>query len=430
MSRLLVSPIVVFLAGCFPAPNGDIPPDFESSLPIIAIDTEGVAIQDEPKVPAKVRVYGRLDGANAPSRHEPTLEALAAIETRGRSSQKNFPKSQYDLEFRTGGQGPLSVPMLDMPADPDWILYGPYTDKTLLRNFLTYTLARSMGRYAVRGRFIELFVSDGDASAEPYRGVYLLTEKIGRGKQRVDLPRESGYLLKLDALDPSDDRFVVTERGLRVIIVYPRARDLTENDEAFLETFFDGFERALHSGEREAYRRQLDIGALVDYLVIAELSKNIDTFRTSTYMHLERGGPLVMGPVWDFNQAYGNSGYHPRSVRLEGWRSDLADTTAWLDALRADRMIADEFERRWRELRESVLGDDALLELIDETAKRLEPAAARNFTRWPILGKHILGNPRPVPRTYRAEIRELRKWILARARWIDAHAASFGKDPS
>ena len=420
MPRPLPVLIALSLSACTPPPDSVVPESFTSTLPIVEVDTDGARILDEPKIPARFRLIGESERSGSMR-----LEALAGIEIRGRSSQKNFPKSQYDVEFRTGGQGPLAVPVLGMPRHSDWILYGPYADKSLLRNQLTYSLSRDMGRYAVRGRFVELFLNEGAAADDPYRGVYLLSEKIGPGRERVNVSRESGFILKIDALDPADDRYVVTERGLRIIVVYPRAENLTDSHESFLKVFFDQFERSLFSEEWHGYRRLLDVDAFVDYLILAELSKNIDAFRTSTYMHLEGDGPLVMGPVWDYNQAYGNSGYHPRSVRTDGWRASLSDTTGWLDALRRDVVFTERFKTRWNEARHAALSDEAILERIDATAQRLQRPASRNFGRWPILGKHVLGNARPVPRTYRAEIRELRKWVLARAAWIDAHVDEF-----
>ena len=68
-----------------------------------------------------------------------------------------------------------------MPAEHDWILNAPYSDKSLVRNVLAYDLANALGHYAPRTRFCELFLNDA------YQGVYVLIEKIKRDKNRVDL---------------------------------------------------------------------------------------------------------------------------------------------------------------------------------------------------------------------------------------------------
>lgn len=72
-----------------------------------------------------------------------------------------------------------------------------------MRNALSYDLSRRLGQYASRTRFCELFVDN------TYQGIYILTEKIKRGKDQVDISKLSeadtsgmaltgGYILKID----------------------------------------------------------------------------------------------------------------------------------------------------------------------------------------------------------------------------------------
>ncbi len=96
-----------------------------------------------------------------------------------------------------------SFSLMGLPAESDWILHGPYSDKALIRNYLAYTLARDMGHYASRTRFCELFLND------QYRGVYVLIERIKRDSARVDIAKllptdvtgdqlTGGYIVKID----------------------------------------------------------------------------------------------------------------------------------------------------------------------------------------------------------------------------------------
>jgi hypothetical protein len=184
---------------CGPPRPPLVPETFRSSLPIVAIESASI-LGDEPKTRARMRVFE--DGAVA-------LDSLIGIELRGRSSQIYFPKPQYGLEFRTEGDIQTESPLLGMPAESDWVLLGPYSDKSLLRDALTFELARRMGRAAPRSVFVELFLRQGvpgPPEAE-YQGLYLTTEKISRGggasTSRSRTVREkSGFIAKLDWLDP------------------------------------------------------------------------------------------------------------------------------------------------------------------------------------------------------------------------------------
>lgn len=62
----------------------------------------------------------------------------------------------------------------------------------------------------------------------------------------------------------------------------------------------DGFEAALLKQPLDNLTagNWLDAPAAVDYFLATELTKNPDGYRGSIKMHKDRGGPLVMGPVW------------------------------------------------------------------------------------------------------------------------------------
>jgi hypothetical protein len=322
-----------------------------------------------------------------------------------------------------------------MPKESDWILYGPYSDKSHLRNLLTYHLSNEMDQYATRGQFVELFLRQGEEPSEDeYRGVYLVMETIKRGKRRVDisaqsgdLGEETGYILKIDRLSPRGDEFYFhTKRGIPLISVYPRNLDLSEKQKAYLKKYFEDLEAALYrtDGKGGSWRDFFDLDSLVDFLILSELSKNVDAFRFSTFMHKDKGGKLKMGPVWDLNQAYGNSVYHPTSVPPRGWCSDLPEEETWWKRLLEDPVFVEEYKARWKDLRATVLADNAILSFIDSNTMLLEEAQKRNFSRWKILGKYVMGNPLPYPRSFRGEVERFKDWILTRTRWIDAHIDS------
>jgi len=392
---------------------------FETSLPIVAIES-GSLIGDEPKTRARMRVF--QDGAVA-------LDRFIGIELRGRSSQVYFPKRQFGLEFRTEGNIQAESPLLGMPAESDWVLLGPYSDKSLLRDALTFELARRMGRVAPRAVFAELFLRQGlpKPPEEEYQGVYLVTERISRGRGRINLPRsrrlpgeESGFIAKLDWLDP-DTREVhfTTPGGERVILVYPSARDVTDEQVTYLQGYVENFEASLATG---TYRDFIDIGSWVDGMILHELAKNVDAYRSSTYLHMFPGGNLHLGPVWDFNQAYGNASYDEQASNIDGWRVSRSRPGSWFSLLFRDEAFLSRFRNRYFALREgplAPLSDEAMLGFLDTEAVRLRDAASRNFERWPILGEVVLGNPDPPPDSYEGEVALLEDWLRARTRWMD-----------
>ena len=88
------------------------------------------------------------------------------------------------------------VSLLNLPAESDWVLYAPLVfDRALINNALAYDISNQVGRYAVRTRFCEVYLSNNDTfSTSDYVGLYIFMEKIKRGPDRVNCARaRSGH---------------------------------------------------------------------------------------------------------------------------------------------------------------------------------------------------------------------------------------------
>ena len=92
--------------------------------------------------------------------------------------------------------------------------------------------------------------------ADDYRGIYVLTEKIKRDANRVDVEKPSskhtaepeisgGYVFKFDLVDPGDVGFQTPRQGFPINYVEPKEDDITAAQEAFIEGFLLDFENAL-----------------------------------------------------------------------------------------------------------------------------------------------------------------------------------------
>ena len=179
-----------------------------TNLPLFIIDTNGAAIQDEPKVPAKLKIIYKPSAYNHPQDPANVYDGDIGIEIRGHYSA-TLPQKPYGLETRDDSGENLNVPLFQMPKENDWILLANYNDKTFMRNTLALKLSREMGHYAPRTQFCEVIVNG------TYQGIYVFTEKIKRDKNRVDIsklePDENdgddltgGYIFKVDYYDATD----------------------------------------------------------------------------------------------------------------------------------------------------------------------------------------------------------------------------------
>jgi len=350
------------------------------------------AIPNEPKVPARLRMPG--------------FDGRIGIEQRGQSSRRLFPKKSFAIELRDAAGKDRTAALLGMPEDGDWVLYGPYNDKTLMRNVVAYETARWIGRYAARTRFVELRLNGR------YRGVYVLMEKLELGDDRVAGAALLEFTFPYQA-QFKDRSFRTPVKRRPIVWEDPERADLSRRRANAIARRVRAAERALYG--RGDWKRRIDLASAVDFALVNELFKNQDGFHGSTYMTLHGDGTLHMGPVWDFDIAIGNSDYGP-SRRLRGWMLRHRD---WAARMYRDPAFTRRLERRWHQLRRAGLRRHVLA-TVNRSHEQLRGAIVPNFRRWPVLDRRIWPNPR-ARGSYRAELQFLRSWLTRRIRWIDRH---------
>ena len=419
---------------------------FSSNLPIVIIDTGDKAIPDEPKIKGSMTIIEPLGNKRSHLQLQPNYSGYMEIEVRGFSSQR-FPKKQYSVDTETVDEEDDDVSLLSMPKEHKWILHAPYSDKSLMRNYVAYHKTRDINvskYYAVRSRYVELLVRTKEFYR--YEGVYVLMEKIKRDKNRLAIKKlddkdvlepkiSGGYILQQDRAK-EEDATITGFIGQKYVIEYPKANKMNTEQFSFIEDHIWKFESALHTADynntasENDYREWIDIDSFIVHLLAREFFRDFDNWRTSEYFYKNRSAPLVMGPVWDFNLGMGNCiiGY---SGRTDGWgyTDKVTGVGYWADRLMMDPDFRKNVSDKWKLLRQSTWSDSNLTEFIDTTKEKLSEAALRNFERWPILGKKVFlerkactkgGDPIYCDTFESAVDAHLKVWLLERAKWIDA----------
>ncbi len=434
-------------AGTFyqPCPSWFVNPETERShLPLILINTNGQTIVDEPKITAGIRIIDNGPGnTNGIFDSNSTYDGNVGIEIRGQSTQ-SFPKKSYGMELRDEDGDDVKASLLGMPSESDWVLYAPYTDKTMLRNALTYYLGLRMGRWQPRFRFCELYLN-GD-----YIGVYLLIEKIKRDKERVPVVKMTnndvsgdavtgGYIVKVDKVqDLTASEFFYNypdisypnTRAYAWTWVYPKAENLMPQQRNWFMNYIKTVENTINSSSFTnpvtGYPAILDIPSFIDFQIINELANNVDGYRYSTFFYKNRdsqGGKLVAGPLWDFNLGYGNVNYAAARLSTSTWLYTSigpgeGNCMHWYYRLMQDPTYQQSLKERYSRLRKGILHTDSIFKTIDSMITRLGPAVGRNFNRWPVLDKYIWPNPE-IRYTYENEIIFFKNWVSDRLYWMD-----------
>jgi hypothetical protein len=411
----------------------------ESNLPIILINTQGQTILNEPKITARMSIINNPNGLN--NINDTTFEynGYIGIEIRGSSSQM-FEKKSYGVETRTDLGTNLNVPLLGLPNENDWILYAPYTDKSLMRDVLAYHLGNLTGRWSPRTRFCEVFVNG------EYRGVYVLIEKIKIDKNRVNIAKlnpidisgdqvTGGYILKIDRPDSgywtSPYKARNDMQNVPISYVDPACADLAVEQKNYIRDYVTSFETALRGTNYKdpitGYRPYINFTSFIDYYIINELSRNLDAYRVSTYFYKDKdskSGKLTMGPFWDYNLTFGNANFFSAG-NTAGWvvdglgNGDEYGIPFWWDKFRLDPYFDSQLKARWNELRSDKFSNANFSKFIDSCANVVATAQVRNFQKFKILSTYVWPN-NYIGGTYANEVNYLKTWITNRLTWMDS----------
>jgi len=362
------------------------------------------------------------------------------IEGRGHSSWYysflDYPNKKLPYKFTLA----TAADLLGMGSARKWVLLANRFDKTLMKNMLAFDLAQHLGfGFTNRYRLAELWLN-GD-----YKGLYLVTDQIEVDETlrvRIATPSpatdpEPGFLLEWDHKlldgtgDPATlgvDYFVLADVGQALAFKGPKPKDLDavpgDAARAFIAAYMAQASAALldcktGTAGQDRYKAFVEVVTFYDYFIVNELAKNTDAADySSIYLTRPKGGKLSLGPVWDFDIAFG---------WLEGVRSPTAwyvrDHNPWLRALIRDNAeFAAGLRARWNEVKPLVKAH--LVDAIDVHEAQLREAASRNHGRWGELSAHLdiwtAEQQYPVVVTsYGDVVAYLRDWATTRYAWLD-----------
>jgi hypothetical protein len=404
----------------------------ESNLPIVIINTDSkVYIPDDPRVHASMKIIFRGQGLvnYLSDQNNPTYLNYSGridIEIRGSSSQALEKKPYGFTTKKSDNISNDNVSLLGMPDEHDWILNSLAFDPSLIRDYICYNLSRAMGNYCTRTVYCEVVINDD------YQGLYILQEKIKSDKNRVDIVEitpddntmpnlSGGYITKADK-NTGGDPFCFSIDGVNYIHHEPRPEDVTEQQTTYISGVFSMLETATALNNislANGYSSIIDVPSFVDFILINELSANVDAYSLSTFFHKDRNGKLCAGPIWDLNLTFGNDlfrwGYDRSKINVWQFSDGGNDGSAFWRRLFNNPKFKCYLSRRWHELTAdgNTLSESNIFSLIDEAVNIISEATVRETNRWPAEGFKA------------SEIGTIKLFIRDRIQWMNDHIGSY-----
>ena len=380
-----------------------IPSNFQ--IPTVHITTEGGKAIDSKE--DYVKASFRFEDPSRFYTDEESLEVTGQIKGRGNTTW-GMPKKPYRIKLDE------KTDLFGSPGDKDWILLANYSDKTLLRNIMAMEISRVCGMsWTPRMLSVEVYLNG------KYLGVYTFCDHKEVSKDRVNIEvatetdLEGGYYLELEE---AMDEPVCFKTVWDSPVMFHEPEYPTEAQQKYVREWFNGFEHALErvQGEHDyAYRSYIDVPSFINYYIIQEITKNPDgNVRKSTYLTKEKGKPLEMYHVWDFDITLGNCDY-TNFEKPEGWQMRYVK---WYNQMFFDPAFKKAVVDRWNELYPTLLTQ--VTAFLDRQHALMAGAESRNFDRWQILGVKVWPNYYYFP-TYEEEYAFLKEFYEARLAWLN-----------
>lgn len=414
---------------------------FVTHLPLVNIDTGNKKVPGTPilgmqgtyELTPENEEYIQSDISLKDTSNVTPQSFSANISYRGNSS-RHFDKKSYSIRIIDKDGEEKKESLLGMEAHDEWILNGPFLDRSLIRNYMAMNLAGTIMSYAPDVRFVELKVNG------EYQGLYVLMETISKGEGRVEIktPYKNNNLtsyiveldrpLKMDAHLKLNDFLYYTLRtkSQAFELAYPGANQYTEERFTYVEQDFSQIMKSIYNrpinNSFDGINSLINVRAFQDYFIINELFRNTDAGYYSTFYYKDVRG-LLTPVVWDFNNALDN--YQEAALSPHGFTLTRA---VLYESLLKDPEFVDGLIHRYYSLRNTVLNEERLIEYIDDTVNYLGSSIERNDQTWgyvyDLSNYNDLNYLQPLERNVSSQqeaVEQLSSYLIERGKWLDKY---------
>ena len=363
-------------------------------------------------------VNGSLDLIDFDDKNKSSLlldDATMSIRLRGNSTL-DMPKKSYKIKFDS------KQSMFTSYKEKDWVLLANHADQSLIRNALAFKMASKLKmEFVPTVNFVDVYING------EYQGNYLLTDQVEVTKNRVNIEEnnpiiDTGYLIEFDKrlyqLNFITDENYFMIDGIPFVIKTPDF-----NDETYLDAHYNYIESYMSNvfdvlKEQGDYRQYIDEASFIDWYIVNEVFKNVDSGYSSVFYYKDAQGLLKMGPVWDFDLSTGNYGHLEAEARgPEGRYTSREDKNILFHYLMQNPTFRTALKTRWLEVYDEVIL--GLLDDINPTMDSITRSRYHNFLKWDIIGieNQWYTAPDILERdTYHKQVQFLRAFLIDRIR--------------
>ena len=378
-----------------------------NGVPIVEVNVEGGAPVDSKKTWLNCSIRIGED-------YYETIVSDGRIRGRGNATWW-YPQKPYRIKFSTK-ESPFGF-----PANKDWVLLAEYNDHSLLRMPYMCEISKAADLpYTVNYKHINLYLNG------EYKGVYILTDQVKVGKNRVNID-DDGFLIEEDLYYDEEPLWFTTDLGFNYSFKYPDADDgdIVENDNnyTFITNFFSELESALLNIEShpEIVESIIDYSSFAKWFLVQELLGNWEPNRF--YVLESQSSKLKMYPAWDPEWSMGLADNNNPENQW-GWYlppavphldAKIWETRQYFPWLIKDPVFREVLKSEWSTMKPKLF---QVSETINQIESNLLRAQGDNFVKWPILDQ-LNGAALIALGSWEAEVEYVKNFFTMRIDWMD-----------
>lgn len=398
----------------------------DTKIPALFLTTDDPgSITKEEYVPCTMQIdAGMTDG-----KYQSTGVLTCEIRGRGHSTWE-WPKKPYKIKLEE------KTSLLGMEEAKRWVLLANYADESLLRNTVAFEVTRTFDTF----RFVPHAIPVDVYMNGIYQGVYTLGEQLEVRSSRLPLDDslanvETGYLLEIGGADPDVDKAgwdsfdLPSGCGKNIKIKSPDTEVDPNSDYNWTQEHYDFIYNYMCKADKAIttltdYDKYINVDSFIDWFLVHEFTYNLDScFHRSCFITKPKLGRLEMGPVWDFDLAFGNM--YKDNPKYDDWATiGCGDSNSyigitWYNYLMTDDEFRAKVRVRWDQVKDTML--QTALDTLMGNKETILPSAEMNFRVWDTLG--IPNGFQPLSMedetTYTNQIQYITRFLYARQKWID-----------
>lgn len=350
------------------------------------------------------------------------FSGTGSVKGRGNTSWGQ-PKKPYSIKLDS------KQSLLDIPRTKKYAIVPSYADQSLMRNFITYKAGLMLDgiEYTPKCEFVEVYLNGS------YNGIYILVERVDIESTKIDIEEATaedltgGYLIEKDIankIDFSSDQWFncpywANQDRDYFVLKAPEPDDATLKNQmlAYLENHMQSVHDSILGTSGESYTRYVDVDSWIDFIIMQEITKNIDgNLKTSCNMYKQSGDDhIYMTALWDFDLAYGNANWDnaswahndyydcPNGTGTAGFMA-INSSCPWFDHLYDDYPeFKEALIAKYNEYRHTIV--PAMFAMMNEQGAYLSANTARNDSMWGT--------------NFSYGVSELKSWLNGRISWLD-----------